>query len=470
MRFLAGLALAALAACSGGGDTRGRSMYDGPDVLQSADDPGANALRAEVRSLPFKHLEWEYKLTRHQIRRLTVSGTHLYVETPTNELIAIDRFVGEVKWIYRVDTDTPLDFPPVAAHGVPEMILQIEKELQAINREIEGIIKERGPCKESQEKQKERAVKREALKVAQFGDNVYFFSRQILYCLDRGSGTLRWSRRVEFVPSAQPFATQFFIFVSAADHARVYALSVRDRGQIIDFFPADVEADENHITARPVYEDPVLYFCSHDGKVYFYSVRDKKQGNPHRTLGPILAAPVIHRYKYKAREADKENPGKTKEIEREGKALFVGGMDNAFYAIDAASGQLLWRYECAGPIKTSAVAKDQTVYVKSEDGALFAFNVMPLHNAEDATSWRRNGELRWKIPLGERFLIKGATYVYVLGPQKEIYALQEATGDLAGRYKTRHLQFLVTNPADDYFYCASPNGHLFALRESKQDF
>ncbi len=465
------LACVLLSACStGGGDVRNRSLYDGADVVTTVQDPGIQAVKAEVRTLPFKHLEWEYSLSRHRIRRMTVSGNFVFVETPTAEVLAIDRYVGEVKWIYRVDTDTPLDFPPVVAHGVPEMILKLEKDLVAVNRDIDQIIKERGPGKESQEKQKERSEKREALKVAQFGDNVYFLSRQVLYCLDRESGTLRWSHRLEFVPGTQPFATQFYVFIGAADFSRVYVLSVKDRGSILDFFRADIQADENQITARPVYEDPVLYFGSHDGKVYFYSVRDRKRGNPVQTGGPIMAEPVIHRFRYRTTEPDKENAGKTKEVEREGKALLVGSADNAFYSIEAASGQLLWRYECAGPIKTAAVAKDLTVYVKTEDGALFALNVMPLHNQADPSSWRRSGEMRWKIPLGERFLMKGKQYVYVLGPRKEIYAMNEMMGDLAGRYPTRHLQFLVTNTADDLFYCANSGGHIFALRESKEEY
>jgi hypothetical protein len=44
----------------------------------------------------------------------------------------------------------------------------------------------------------------ERLRVAAFGDNVYFISRQVLYCLDRISGGLRWTRRLGFVPSARP--------------------------------------------------------------------------------------------------------------------------------------------------------------------------------------------------------------------------------------------------------------------------
>lgn len=465
--FLFGLACTILAAC-GSGDTRDRSLYDGSDVVQDFDDPGVNPVKDEVRSLPFRHILWEHKLSHHQIRRMTVAGNLLFIETPTNEVVAMDRFVGDVKWIYKIDTETALDFPPIVAHGVPELILKIEKELFEINRNIDSVIKEKGPGEDSQKLQKERSEKRNALQVAQTGDNVYFLSRQVLYCLDRDSGYLRWTNRLDFIPSAQPFATQFYVFIPSAELSRVYVLSVKDKAEPIDYFRADIDQVENHVTNRPVYEDPSLVFVSHDGQIYFFSVKERKRSSSFQTGGPIKADPIVHRLITVTKEKDKEDKVVTRE--RVTKLLFVGSMDNAFYALEADSGSLLWKYECAAPIKTAAVAKDSTVYVKSEEGALFAFACAPVHTASDGSVLgpKRNGELRWKIPLGERFLMKGKAYVYVLGPKSEIYAMDEMTGDIVGRYKTKYLRFLMTNTADDYFYCATPAGQIFALKETKE--
>ncbi|MDP6957786.1 MAG: PQQ-binding-like beta-propeller repeat protein, partial [Planctomycetota bacterium] len=191
------------------------SLYDGSDVAVSFQDPGAKTLQDEISRLPFKHVEWEFKFNDVEIRRMTVAGDHLYIETNTNQLIAVDRFIGEVKWIYHVDSNRPLDFPPVVAQGVPEAIGVLEKDLLRINRAIDDTVRVKGPGEEVKNLQKERAEKREKLKVSRFGDNVYFLSQQVMYCLDRISGTLRWTRRMEFVPSAQPTATQFYVFVSA---------------------------------------------------------------------------------------------------------------------------------------------------------------------------------------------------------------------------------------------------------------
>ncbi len=448
--------------CSSAPETTA-SLYDGSDVVHNFQDPGAKTLQAEVSRLPFKHVEWEFKFNDVQIRRITMAGDHLYVETSANQLIAVDRFVGEVKWIYHVDSNRPLDFAPVVAQGVPESIKVLEKELLRINRAIDDTVRLKGPGEEVKKLQKERAEKREKLKVSRFGDNVYFLSQQELYCLDRISGTLRWTRRLEFVPSAQPTATQFYIFVSAANKARVYVLNVKERGSVAEYFRADINSRQNQITARPAFEDPVLYFVSHDGKVYFYSVSDRDGGTPLKTQGPIRANPLL----YMTSEASG-----SKGEDREKKILFVGSSDNAFYAVDGASGQLDWKYECGAPIYEGAVAMDDTVYVKSDGGALFALEVFPVHRRKDGTVLgpKRNGNLRWKLPLGERFLMKGADYVYVLGPDQEIYAIKDRSGHIVGRYPTKSLHMFITNTSDDLFYCANSSGYLYALKESSERF
>jgi outer membrane protein assembly factor BamB len=152
--------------------------------------------------------------------------------------------------------------------------------------------------------------------------------------------------------------------------------------------------------------------------------------------------------------------------------LFVGGMDNTFYAIDADGGVLTWKYECGAPMLERCIAKDKTVYVKTVDGALHAFNVNPVHKDKRgvATGPVRSGQMRWKIPLGERFLVKGRNHVYVLGPKHTIFAMEEMTGKIVGRYPIHNFNFLISNIIDDFMYFVHPSGYIFAMRESKEKF
>jgi outer membrane protein assembly factor BamB len=474
MRFLA-LGLAALLLCVPGcGGGRRASAYAG-ELISDYNDPGLKPLRDELRPLPFHHDPvWYYKLTDKEIARITLGSEFLYVETPDHRIVAMDRFNGVVKWIYEVDTRTPLDWPPIEAYGVPDEIRQKETELRAAKRKVEDIVKEKGPGKESQEQQKKVDNIREQLRQAQNGDNVYFISQHVMYCLVRTTGTLLWSRRLshEFSASGQPFAIRSDIFVPGGNLSRVWRLSVEGKGRSVTFYRTSIGSHDKQVTNRPLYEDPALYFVSHDGSVYSYN-QDGNLNWTYPTEDELRADPVIYKYK----KMYKDPAGKDRPLDT--KFLYVGGFDHAFYALDAAGGNLVWKYETAGQIKSPAVARGETVYVKTENGALFALDATPMHGEKPDGSfvvppvgqgwpWRRSGTLRWKLPLGERFVVKGKDHVYVLGPNREIYKLNEWTGEVIGRYPMNLFQHIVTNAQDDILYLAHPSGHIFALRESKE--
>ena len=134
MRALAlALLLGSLAAC---GERLSTAEYsDQPGAfVNDTDDPGENPVMQEVRSLPFKHVEWEYKFNSRRISRMTQGGDHLFIETPDFTVIAMDRFNGRTSWMFKVDTETPLDWPPVVASGVPEEIRDLEARLRLKNR------------------------------------------------------------------------------------------------------------------------------------------------------------------------------------------------------------------------------------------------------------------------------------------------------------------------------------------------
>ena len=148
MRALAlTILLGSLAAC--GERLSPEQQYSDGSLLQESGDPGENPVVAEVRSLPWKHLQWEYKFNNRPISRLTLGGDHLFLETPDNSVVAMNRFTGQTSWIFRIDTDTPLEWAPVVAQGVPEEIRDLEANLRLVNRQIDDKLKEVGVGKET---------------------------------------------------------------------------------------------------------------------------------------------------------------------------------------------------------------------------------------------------------------------------------------------------------------------------------
>lgn len=467
MRPLGLILLLAATGCAGEG-LSGAQYSDGA-FLDDTGDPGADAVFEEARSLPWKDNVWEYKFKDHQISRLTLAGSQLFIETPDHMVIAMDRYTGRTDWMHRIMTDTPLDWPPVVAQGVPEEIRDLEIKIRQKAREIDDMMKEKGAGPETQKLQKQRNEFRERLRVAAFGDNVYFISRQVIYCLDRLRGNVVWSHRLQFVPSAQPYAIRNFVFVPGADLARVWALDVEKRGQEVTSYKASIATRENQVMNRPIYSEPSLYFVSHDGNLYSFNVTSGELNWTYGTERSLKSDPIFHVH----REVTKDDKGK--ERVRETHIVFVGGMDNTFYAIES-NGAILWKYECGAPMKSAAATTKDSVFVRTEDGALHALEIMPLHrdpktNQPVPNAFKRNGNLRWKIPLGDRFLFKGKEHVYVMGPNREVFKIVEPTGEVVGRYPTRVLQHIPSNVSgDEYMYVANGAGYVLCLRESAQKY
>jgi outer membrane protein assembly factor BamB len=69
------------------------------------------------------------------------------------------------------------------------------------------------------------------------------------------------------------------------------------------------------------------------------------------------------------------------------RGVLYEGNGQSLYALDARTGELVWSYETGGLIEASAALSKNTVFVASEDQYLYAIN---------ATT----GALRWSVSLG----------------------------------------------------------------------
>jgi len=145
----------------------------------------------------------------------------------------------------------------------------------------------------------------------------------------------------------------------------------------------------DRIVSSPVYADGAIYFGGDDGNVYAVSANDGRQLWKYRTGGPVPATPAVT-----------------------GGVVYVGSYDGKFYALDVRTGTTRWKFATEGERRFEAKGihglqpKTQTiadpydvflssptvagglVYFGSGDGNLYAL---------DAAS----GELRWKFKTGD---------------------------------------------------------------------
>jgi len=77
--------------------------------------------------------------------------------------------------------------------------------------------------------------------------------------------------------------------------------------------------------------------------------------------------------------------------------VYVGSDDGGIYALDAATGKVLWKTNTGGPVKSSPEVADGVVYVGSDDGGVYALDAAtglvllktltgaPVRSSPDAT-------------------------------------------------------------------------------------
>ena len=181
----------------------------------------------------------------------------------------------------------------------------------------------------------------------------------------------------------------------------------------------------DRVVSSAVISDGVLYFGSDDGNVYAVDAASGRQVWKRATGGPVAATPAVA-----------------------GGLVYVGSYDGRFYAFDARTGSTRWRFTTAGERRFEAkhlhglLPKQQTiadpfdvflsspvvaagvVYFGSGDGNVYAL---------DAAT----GELKWKFQTGDVVHASPAYadgVVYVGSWDSHFYAIDAATGRQKWRF------------------------------------
>ncbi len=108
--------------------------------------------------------------------------------------------------------------------------------------------------------------------------------------------------------------------------------------------------------------------------------------------------------------------------------LYQGALDHKLYAIEAATGKELWRFEASSaPIAAQPTLKDGVLYVGAFDSNFYAVNA-------------KDGSLKWKTVV-DGWVWTGASVtsdaVYFGDVRGKLYALDLATGQRNWTYETR---------------------------------
>ncbi len=190
------------------------------------------------------------------------------------------------------------------------------------------------------------------------------------------------------------------------------------------------------IYGTPAFAGDLVYIGGYNGKVYAYNADNlaARWVYPRDSyLNPIVGSVVT-----------------------DGTRLYFGDSSGTVYALDAATGDLVWSYQTGDKVWGSAAVADGTVYIGSFDKKLYAFNAA-------------DGTLKWTFEAGGSFIATPLVQdgvIYVGAFDRVFYAIDAATGQQKWSYQAGNWFWSQAAIIGTTVYAPCLDGKVYALRMS----
>jgi eukaryotic-like serine/threonine-protein kinase len=323
------------------------------------------------------------------------------------------------------------------------------------------------------------------------GDVVYIGSGDgFMYALDRTTGVVRWKRDMGSPIASSPAVGTRRVFFGTRD-GRFHALDaatgeVRWRIATGPDFPWPWGHESGDVyTSSPVHVNGTVIIGAGDGRVYALDARTARQLWRASTGGRVRSSPAVAdgrvyvgsadgrvyafdlatgalewRYDTEGVKLESRNFGYDRRTVQSspavsGGTVFVGARDGFLYAIDAATGQLRWRFDHKiSWVNTSPAVHDTVVYAGSSDGQF----VQAVHSGTGRELWRAKAGVTWSSPT------VAGDVVYAGDGAGRVNAFDRRTGDPLWSFRTGSQVYGSPVPAGDLVIVGSTDGGVYALR------
>jgi outer membrane protein assembly factor BamB len=281
-------------------------------------------------------------------------------------------------------------------------------------------------------------------------DTLYVLDRntgkQQLYTVDADSNQPVYGMVLEGAPSAGLIADEDFLYICLSDRAVRYAVPnfravferqerVAQPGKKLPPSPEVIRTWSFNAYGSPLLQTPVidremLVLITADGMVLTVNKYEEKPEKPVSrfvTEGAIPAAVAFNK-----------------------SVVYVACEDYFLYALDTATGRLLWRFSGQSPIIKKPDATDRDVFVTPSKGGMVRVT-------------RKSGDAVWQNKDAFQFLATNERFVYVLDKQGKMLVLDHERGKELARYDLRDWVLPISNDVTDRIYLASNDGQIICL-------
>ena len=269
------------------------------------------------------------------------------------------------------------------------------------------------------------------------GDTVYLASNQHVYAIDVVNGTEKWrfpteaDGKISFF--ADPAVTDDQQLLVGGYHNILYSLNPQNGQENPGAWPF-LEAEGRYI-AGPLVQDQRIYAPSADNNLFVLDSQGNRQWI-YTTGNPQWATPAT-----------------------DGQKIYLSSMDHRIHALDARSGQLIWKSDELGGaiVGTPALDTEGVLYIGTLANQLLALDT---RNGSVIRSYATDGWV-WDGPaLSEGRLyfgdLEGSFYALNAADLSEIWKVQP---DSADRNAITETPLVI----QDTIYITTESGNLYAI-------
>jgi len=291
------------------------------------------------------------------------------------------------------------------------------------------------------------------------GDSLYFGSSDHwLYALDLATGAQKWKFKTEGRVASSPAVSAGIVYFGSYD-GNFYAVDGAS-GQLKWKFQTGGErrfAAKHLHGAEPASEtmpDPFDFYLSSpvvwNGRVYF--------GSGDTNIYALDAATGDLKWKFKTGDVVHASPAIS------GGTLFVGSWDSYFYALDVGSGREIWRFKTGEDpvihnqvgIQSSAAVADGVVYFGCRDSKFYAVDAVT-----GKEQWSYSNKGSWVI--SSPAVLHGKVY-FATADTGLLHAFETKSGAPLFSLDFKHwVMFSSPAIAGDTLYIGSDQGRLNAV-------
>jgi outer membrane protein assembly factor BamB len=245
-------------------------------------------------------------------------------------------------------------------------------------------------------------------------------SNAMLYAFNKNNGNLLWKKPIGENPSI-PFVYNDLILISYSE-----GIAIVDKYGSIKRIPSD-----NEIISSPIVANDMIIFGDNEGKVFSYSLDDRKQE------WTIDFSDEI----YIASGYDKN--------------IYITSGNNC-YAISLNDQKVAWQFNTSGMITSAPVLKNKKIYFTSWDNNIYTLNA-------------KNGDLIWKYEIGwgtDSSPVISEELIYIGSNDNNLYALNENNGTLKWIFSSKAAIHSMPVVYGDFLFFGSDDGRLYAVNKT----